>query len=99
MDKLVKPKAKTLRYYDLWEILKYIETKYQIQDGADSLISWLCCTLEPREDSTYEFLQRGWLKKDYWGSKPKGTDLEMLQVIFKEFGKDQDYVQIYHNWQ
>ena len=98
---LVKPKARTLKYYYLPDIIKFVEEKHKISN-AHELISWLCCELEPREDCTYEKLNREWLNTSYWGTwreEPNAKIIEILQALFKEFAPKEKHISIWMDWQ
>ncbi len=94
---VVKPKARTLKYYYLPEIIKYVEDKYKLEDH--DLISWLCCKLEPREDCTHDSLRKDWLSDFYWGIKPEGKIKTILEALFKEFAPREDKINIWMDWQ
>lgn len=97
---VVKPKARTLKYYYLPEIIKFVEDKYLLKDHG--LISWLCCELEPREDCTYDKLYREWLNDSYWYSWKTGPDEKIkaiLEALFKEFAPREDKINIWMDWQ
>jgi len=96
-----KPKARTLKYYYLPEIIKYVEEKYKIERDH-GLISWLCCELEPREDCTFDKLYRDWLDDSYWGTWKKGPDEKIkaiLEALFKEFAPKEKDLNIWMDWQ
>lgn len=89
---LVKPKEQTHKYYNLEEIVLYLEKEHKV---TFDIYNWFYETVKPREDSGFWQLNIDSILKYY-----EETDevKEALAIIKKEFCEEDATLSFSANW-
>lgn|GEM_PF-4402568 len=89
---MVKPKEQTHKYYNLEEIVFYLEKEHKV---TFDIYNWFCETVKPREDSGFWHLDIDSILKYY-----EETDevKEALAIIRKEFCGEDATLSFSANW-
>lgn len=92
---VTKPLEQIHKYYNLEEIISYLERKHNI---TSELWDWLLYTIEPREDCGFWYLNiHSWLT---YHDIPNNIR-DALALMREEFcpKEDMDCLSVYVNWQ